>query len=89
MGPDEEHGGGGGCGATEVATSESKRDSLRIYVGGLGGNVSEDDLKKTFSSPQLGTVDSVEIVRTKGRSFAYLGFLPSSDKGLAKLFSTV
>ncbi|KAK6126682.1 hypothetical protein DH2020_039577 [Rehmannia glutinosa] len=64
-------------------------DKLRIYIGGLGSSVQEDDLKKTFTSPQLGTVDSVEIIRSKGRSFGYLEFVPVSDKGLAKLFSTV
>ncbi|KAK6152093.1 hypothetical protein DH2020_014728 [Rehmannia glutinosa] len=63
-------------------------DKLRIYIGGLGSSVQEDDLKKTFTSPQLGTVDSVEIIRSKGRSFGYLEFVPVSDKGLAKLFST-
>lgn len=68
---------------------ESMAEKIRIYVGGLGLNVKEDDLKKTFTSPQLGTVDSVEVMRTKGRSFAYLNFVPVSDKGLAKLFSTV
>lgn len=61
---------------------------IRIFIGGLGESVSADDLRKTFSSPQLGNVDSVEIVRTKGRSIAYLDFVPISDKGLAKLFST-
>lgn len=76
---------GGGCGTTAPA-SEGR---IRIYIGGLGGSVSADDLKKTFSTPQLGNVDSVEIVRTKGRSIAYLDFIPVSDKGLAKLFSTV
>ncbi|KAI5659076.1 hypothetical protein M9H77_27869 [Catharanthus roseus] len=75
---------GGGCGTTAPA-SEGR---IRIYIGGLGGSVSADDLKKTFSTPQLGNVDSVEIVRTKGRSIAYLDFIPVSDKGLAKLFST-
>ncbi|KAK9274752.1 hypothetical protein L1049_022004 [Liquidambar formosana] len=58
----------------------------RIFVGGLGGNVSGNDLVKIFSS--LGTVKAVDIVRTKGRSFAYLDFLPSSLKSLPKLFST-
>lgn len=58
----------------------------RIHVGGLGYNVTEDDLRKTFSA--LGNVESAEIVRTKGRSFAYLDFLPSSQKSLVKLFST-
>lgn len=47
-----------------------------------------EDLKKTFSTPQLGKVESMDIVRTKGRSFAYLDLLPSSDKSLPKLFST-
>ncbi|KAL3535027.1 hypothetical protein ACH5RR_003488 [Cinchona calisaya] len=89
MGLEEEDGGGGGGAAAAAAGAASKGGiMMRIYVGGLGGNVSADDLKKTFSSPQLGTVESVEIVRTKGRSFAYLDFIPSSDKGLAKLFST-
>ncbi|KAK3016006.1 hypothetical protein RJ639_006730 [Escallonia herrerae] len=60
--------------------------STRIYVGGLGSSVTEDDLRNTFSS--LGKLESVEIVRTKGRSFAYLDFLPSSPKSLPKLFST-
>ncbi|KAK4432754.1 protein REPRESSOR OF SILENCING 3 [Sesamum alatum] len=63
-------------------------ERLRIYVGGLGSSVQEDDLRKTFTSPVLGDVESVEIIRSKGRSFAYLDFLPASDKGLAKLFST-
>ncbi|KAL0292389.1 UNVERIFIED_CONTAM: protein REPRESSOR OF SILENCING 3 [Sesamum calycinum] len=63
-------------------------ERLRIYVGGLGSSVQEDDLRKTFTSPLLGAVESVEIIRSKGRSFAYLGFVPASDKGLAKLFST-
>ncbi|XP_027067073.1 protein REPRESSOR OF SILENCING 3 isoform X1 [Coffea arabica] len=82
MGTEEEGGcGGGGAAAATAAASH------RIYVGGLGGNVTAEDLKNTFSSPQLGSVESVEIVRTKGRSFAYLDFVPSSDKGLAKLFS--
>ncbi|KAL2229200.1 uncharacterized protein LOC105161977 [Sesamum indicum] len=63
-------------------------ERLRIYVGGLGSSVQEDDLRKTFTSPLLGAVESVEIIRSKGRSFAYLVFVPASDKGLAKLFST-
>ncbi|VFR00217.1 unnamed protein product [Cuscuta campestris] len=59
----------------------------RIYVGGLGENVTADDLKNTFSSPQLGSVQSVDIIRTKGRAFAYLDFVPSSDHSILKLFS--
>uniref|UniRef100_A0A3Q7H8Z9 RRM domain-containing protein n=1 Tax=Solanum lycopersicum TaxID=4081 RepID=A0A3Q7H8Z9_SOLLC len=65
-------------------------------VTGEGGNeltkksesVTAEDLKKTFSTPQLGKVESMDIVRTKGRSFAYLDLLPSSDKSLPKLSST-
>ncbi|XP_019174734.1 PREDICTED: uncharacterized protein LOC109170193 isoform X2 [Ipomoea nil] len=59
----------------------------RIYVGGLGEGVTAEDLKKTFSSPQLGAVQSVDLIRTKGRSFAYLDFVPSSDHSLLKLLS--
>ncbi|KAM3395030.1 protein REPRESSOR OF SILENCING 3 isoform X1 [Capsicum galapagoense] len=66
----------------------SRTRSVRIYVGGLGEGVTADDLKKTFSTPQLGKVESMDIVRTKDRSFAYLDLLPSSDKSLPKLFST-
>ncbi|XP_009800310.1 protein REPRESSOR OF SILENCING 3 [Nicotiana sylvestris] len=73
----------------EMAKAESGESStIRIYVGGLGESVTAEDLKKTFSTPQLGKVESMDIVRTKGRSFAYLDLLPSSDKSLAKLFST-
>lgn len=75
-------------GASGGGAAASREGTYRIYVGGLGGNVTAEDLKNTFSSPQLGSVESVEIVRTKGRSLAYLDFVPSSDKGLAKLFST-
>ncbi|PIM99702.1 hypothetical protein CDL12_27799 [Handroanthus impetiginosus] len=63
-------------------------DKMRIYIGGLGSSVQEDDLKKTFTAPQLGNVESVEIIRSKGRSFGYIEFVPASDKGLSKLFST-
>lgn len=60
--------------------------TTRIFVGGLGETVTSDDINKMLSS--LGTVKVVDIVRTKGRSFAYLDFLPSSAKSLSKLFST-
>ncbi|XP_059283428.1 protein REPRESSOR OF SILENCING 3 [Lycium ferocissimum] len=66
----------------------SMANTVRIYIGGLGESVTADDLKKTFSTPQLGKVESMDIVRTKGRSFAYLDLLPSSEKSLPKLFST-
>ncbi|XP_057958367.1 protein REPRESSOR OF SILENCING 3 isoform X2 [Malania oleifera] len=57
----------------------------RIFVGGLGGAVTEDDIRKTFSS--LGRIKDVDILRTKGRSFAYMDFYASSQAALAKLFS--
>ncbi|CAN8301429.1 unnamed protein product [Cochlearia groenlandica] len=59
---------------------------VRLHVGGLGESVGRDDLLKIFSP--MGSVDSVEFVRTKGRSFAYIDFSPSSDNSLTKLFST-
>ncbi|KAL4385699.1 hypothetical protein GQ457_15G029410 [Hibiscus cannabinus] len=57
----------------------------RIHVGGLGQSVSSDDLRKIFSA--VGTVDGVDIVRTKGRSFAYVDIIPSSSNSISKLFS--
>lgn len=73
----------------EMATGDaSTPKTVRIYIGGLGESVTAEDLKKTFSTPQLGKVESMNIVRTKGRSFAYLDLLPSSEKSLPKLFST-
>ncbi|OMO53219.1 hypothetical protein CCACVL1_28801 [Corchorus capsularis] len=58
----------------------------RIHVGGLGQSVSSDDLRKVFSA--AGAVEGLDIVRTKGRSFAYVDILPSSSNSLSKLFST-
>lgn len=60
---------------------------VRLHVGGLGESVGRDDLLKIFSP--MGTVDAVEFVRTKGRSFAYVDFSPSSTNSLTRLFSTV
>ncbi|KAI3803178.1 hypothetical protein L1987_31327 [Smallanthus sonchifolius] len=74
------------CPVTMEGGGEVAREKTRIYVGGLGAGVTEDDLRKTFAA--LGEVVSVDVVRTKGRSFAYLDFLPASDKSLPKLFST-
>ncbi|KAI3775269.1 hypothetical protein L1987_49840 [Smallanthus sonchifolius] len=74
------------CPVTMEGGGEVTREKTRIYVGGLGAGVTEDDLRKTFAA--LGEVVSVDVVRTKGRSFAYLDFLPASDKSLPKLFST-
>lgn len=54
-------------------------------MGGLGERVTEEDLRNTFS--RLGSLQTVEIIRTKGRSFAYINFIPSSHNSLAKLFS--
>ncbi|KAF3780537.1 Nucleolar protein 8 [Nymphaea thermarum] len=72
MGEKEEDGGG--------------MSTTRVFVGGLGQAVTASDLEKTFSS--LGRVKGVEIVRTNGRSFAYMDFEPDSQKSFNKLFST-
>ncbi|MED6150270.1 hypothetical protein PIB30_070815 [Stylosanthes scabra] len=66
---------------------EQHNKTLRIFVGGLGESISADDLRTLFTS--FGNVEAVETIRTKGRSFAYLDFLPSptDDKSLSKLFS--
>ncbi|KAK6272851.1 hypothetical protein POUND7_009934 [Theobroma cacao] len=60
--------------------------STRIHVGGLGQSVSSDDLRKVFSA--VGTVEGLDIIRAKGRSFAYVDILPSSSNSLSKLFNT-
>ncbi|KAI9190923.1 hypothetical protein LWI28_000910 [Acer negundo] len=69
----------------EKIEEEEEEVQTRIYVGGLGEKVTSDELSNIFSS--LGTVKSVEIVRTKSRSFAYLDFCPSNHNSLSKLFS--
>ncbi|XP_016203751.2 uncharacterized RNA-binding protein P16F5.06-like isoform X1 [Arachis ipaensis] len=63
------------------------KKTVRIFVGGLGESVTKQDLHSMFSS--FGNVEAVETIRTKGRSFAYLDFLPSptDDKSLSRLFS--
>lgn len=71
----------------EEEQEEETTTRTRIFVGDLGGTVKAEDLVNTFSC--LGKVESVEIVRNQGRSFAYFDFLPSSPKSLSKLFSTV
>ncbi|CAM8984936.1 unnamed protein product [Rhodiola kirilowii] len=65
---------------------EAGMDTMRIFVGGLGEGVTDGDLRRMFVA--LGSVDEIEIIRTKGRSMAYLNFTPSSAKSLAKLFSS-
>ncbi|KAK7350779.1 hypothetical protein VNO77_09722 [Canavalia gladiata] len=69
--------------AMEEETEDSKM-AVRIFVGGLGEGVSAEDLRRLFAS--LGTVQGIETIRTKGRSFAYLDFL-TDPKSLSKLFS--
>ncbi|KAK2646132.1 hypothetical protein Ddye_021327 [Dipteronia dyeriana] len=69
----------------EKSEEEEEEVQTRIYVGGLGEKVTSDELSNIFSS--LGTVKSVEIVRTKSRSFAYLDFCPSNHNSLSRLFS--
>lgn len=74
--------GGGG-----VLTAAEAETIVRIYVGGLGESVSGDDVRKIFTP--FGGIESMEFIRTKGRSFAYINFFPTSPKSLSKLFSTV
>ncbi|CAA6671225.1 unnamed protein product [Spirodela intermedia] len=77
-----------GAGKLEEASSESSssRGMMRVYMGGLGDGVTDSDMRKLFSP--LGRVNCIDFVRTKGRGFAYMEFTPSSEKSLAKLFST-
>lgn len=67
--------------------TETMTTKIRVFVGGLGESVTGDDLRRIFGS--LGVVEGLDIVRTKGRSFAYVDFCPSSLNSLSKLFSTV
>ncbi|KAL3745782.1 hypothetical protein ACJRO7_014836 [Eucalyptus globulus] len=71
--------------ATATATEAPEAAATRVYVGGVGGSVGEDDLRKIFGA--LGTIGAVEIVRNKGRSFAYFDFVPATQNSLNKLFS--
>jgi len=64
--------------------AEETENAVRIFVGGLAEAVSAEDLRSLFSS--LGTVEAVQTIRTKGRSFAYIDF-HSNPKSLSKLFS--
>ncbi|CAN7038525.1 unnamed protein product, partial [Brassica rapa subsp. trilocularis] len=47
---------------------------VRLHVGGLGESVGRDDLLFYTPISSMGSVDTVEFVRTKGRSFAYIDF---------------
>ncbi|XP_047329170.1 protein REPRESSOR OF SILENCING 3 [Impatiens glandulifera] len=71
--------------AATVMEEETAMAETRIFLGGLGVTVTEDHLRSAFSS--LGSINSVQIIRDKGRSMAYFDFLPSSEKSLSKLFS--
>ncbi|MCO5575775.1 hypothetical protein L7F22_029580 [Adiantum nelumboides] len=57
---------------------------VRLHVGGLGPSVISSDLLQTFSS--LVHVSSVDVVRSKGRSFAYLT-IQAEPHDLKRLFS--
>lgn len=75
----------------EAAAAAEEEAVIRIFVGGLGESVSSEDLRNIFSSNKsLGLgIQSVEIIRSKGRSFAYIDFFSSSNNSLSKLFNTV
>ncbi|PON55411.1 Splicing factor-like protein [Parasponia andersonii] len=65
---------------------EREREKVRIYVGGVGEGVREEELRRVFELAG-GTVEAVDLIRTKGRSFAYVDFLPNSHKSLSNLFA--
>ncbi|XP_058727674.1 protein REPRESSOR OF SILENCING 3-like [Vicia villosa] len=67
-----------------MEVEEIEKKAVRIFVGGLGEAVTTDDIRRLFES--LGTVQSLETIRTKCRNLAYLDFL-SDPKSLSKLFS--
>jgi RNA recognition motif-containing protein len=56
---------------------------MKLYVGNLPYNTSEDDLRKTFS--QYGTVESVAVItdRDTGRSKGF-GFVEFPDEAEAR-----
>ncbi|KAI4376380.1 hypothetical protein MLD38_014149 [Melastoma candidum] len=58
---------------------------IRVYAGGIGGSVGEDDIRKTFA--KFGEIARVEIVRTKGRGFAYFDLVPSKPNSFHNLLS--
>ncbi|KAF1870484.1 hypothetical protein Lal_00003690 [Lupinus albus] len=70
-----------------MEAEDDNNKKVRIFVGGLGETVTHEDLHRLFSS--LGTIDGIQTIRTKGRSFAYVDFIPSptDSKPLSKLFS--
>eukprot|EP00250_Pteridium_aquilinum_P016935 c23374_g1_i1 orf=147-1778(-) len=57
---------------------------VRLHVGGLGPSVISSDLLQTFSS--FAKVSSVDVVRTKGRNFAYVT-LQAAPQDIKRLFS--
>lgn len=61
-------------------------EKVRIFVGGLGAAVTSDELRRVFELAG-GAVHTLDFVRTKDRSFAYVDFLPSSPKSLSNLFA--
>jgi RNA recognition motif-containing protein len=56
---------------------------MKIYVGNLSYNVSDEDLRAAFA--QFGTVDSADVImdRSSGRSKGF-GFVEMSDASEAK-----
>ena len=67
--------------------SEDGEESVRIHVGGLGPSVISSDLMQTFSS--IATVSSLDIIRTKGRNFAYITFRSPSPQAIKRIFTLV
>ena len=63
--------------------------SVEIYVGNLSYEMTDDDLRKTFS--EFGTVDSARIVtnryndKSKGFGFVVMPNRPEAEKAIAAL----
>lgn len=68
-----------------------EEEKIRLFVGGLGPEVSAGDLQERFAT--LGNVQSVALPPAKAgfghRGFAYVDFVPATDASLRKLFSAV
>jgi hypothetical protein len=73
--------------AAGPACSSRSGECVRIHVAGLGPSVLASDLSQTFSS--VAPVSSVDVIRTKGRSFAYITFLSPSPQAIRRVFTLV
>jgi RNA recognition motif-containing protein len=92
--PDNNHvyseiqGGDTPCGSRidETSSFKKRREGMKLYVGNLSYDTSEEDLRKSFG--EFGTVDSVTVVmdkytgKSKGFAFVEMG---SSEQARAAM----